>query len=142
MGPSLVWNIRLITERDEGQRVTRGRAVDIAAHAIDPKACNFLVVLSPGHYLLPHTLSSIDHAVNEKMDRFVLLEFPRHPADYMVFYRLFKQFGGEREAELSGTDDNTIVVCHNIIEKIKASVIYDGCPTLVRDAEEVCGQPS
>lgn len=155
MGPSLVWNVRVIVERDryyKTERVGVGRCIDIVADGLDLKNSNYYSVFYPG-YKIPDTfISDVDAALNERLERFVLLrgnlnmvgvksgDMNFHLEQYngtVVQTKLHQMLGGNREATHE-TEDGQTISADDIESKIMIMVRDDKVEYLVKNVGDVC----
>lgn len=132
------WIAKFIMERGfDGSRVSSGRCID---HAVVGSKSHYYAVFTPGFAVPPDFIRSIDVAVNDELERFVLLEPNRRGEGQVVQMRAHQYYGGNAEAEIHGDDagDDTGKRADTIAEKIRFRVKAEDRPRFIRSVTEVC----
>jgi len=142
LGNAVTWRINAVVERGEnGARVSRERALDIAAFslpnpAVSKTACaTCYAVFYPGFVVPRDFISSIDQAVNGNLDRFRLLT-PLEDGNALVC-----QIWMHQHPMIGGYDNwygpNGEVIS-DLVEKVKALSEAHNTPHLYRSVKDVC----
>lgn len=140
--PGRDWNVRLVHERGpDGGPVTRGRAVDVVVNELRPSDAQFYLVVDAGAGVPPGLLAEVDAALNDRLERFLLLiGTDAHPGvGPLVQLRHHLRLGGNAEAERDAAHGQ-VVRCDTIEEKTSLLVPETG--GLVRTVGEFCPPPA
>lgn len=130
------WSVRFITERREGKRVSKERCVDIAL--ADSKA-DFYATFSPGAVVPRDFILAIDRAINDDLERFLLLEPNDEGQGMVVRMTAHTYFGGNAEAVIEGEgDDEAAQRADTIVEKIQHRAHVEGNEHLIKKVVDVC----
>lgn len=132
------WEVQFVMERREGQRVSRGRCIDIAV--VESKS-HFYAVFDAGTIVPESFFSSIDHAINDNLDRFVLLEPDNKYGNGMVVMtRSHEYFGGNKEAIIESDDAGAEagLRADSIADKICHRARVENLPHLIKKVSEIC----
>jgi hypothetical protein len=147
-GGPLDWNVRVLTERDDGLPVGRGAAADAELAHVSPAEANYYLLLDAGAEPWPTLVSDADAAVNDRMERFLVLE-PVTQTDEqggratigpLVQTVLHKTVGGNAKAE-NTRPDGTVVRCDDVVEKVKLIAVDDNATEFVKSMGDVCPPP-
>lgn len=137
-GRGLNWNVRLQAERlRDGNPVGRGRAIDSVVNELRPSDAQFYGVFDAGSEVPPGLLAEIDVALNDQLERFVLLiQSEGLPGiGPVVSVRHHHYLGGNAEAERE-LSHGQVIRCDSIEEKTSLLVPETG--GLVRTIGEFC----
>lgn len=128
---SFEWGVFTSLERDEtGKRVKEGRLID---HIMEKATEPFFMVLTAGHILDTDVIEKLDQLLNEKLERFSLIE-----ADdfYVVQTALHKHFMGNRDV-VAGDASGEEMPLGDIREKIRWAARIENQPHMIRQYSEM-----
>lgn len=132
------WIAKFIMERNaDGSRIHAGRCID---HAVFGSTAHFYAVFTPGFVVPPDFVAAIDRAVNDDLERFVLLDPTPAGEGQVVQMHAHHYFGGNAEAEICGEDagDEAGQRADTIADKIRHRVRVEEAGHLIRKVVDVC----
>jgi hypothetical protein len=129
------WFVSDIRERRaDGSRVSKERCIDNVVYA---SKANFYSIFSPGFVVPRDFVSSLDRAVNDELERFVLLEPTSQGQGMTVHVKAHSYYGGNTPAEVvEGSEAGERA--DSVVEKIKNRIREENLPHLIKRVEEVC----
>lgn len=132
------WIAQFIMARNpDKSRIPAGRCID---YALVGSKAHFYAVFSPGFVVPADFIRSIDVAVNDELERFVLLEPNQQGEGMVVQMRAHHYYGGNSEAEIQGEDagEDAGKRVDSIAEKIRYRVKAEDLPQYIRKVTELC----
>ncbi len=132
------WRVQFIMEREaDGGHISVGRCVD---HAVDSSTADYYAVFSPGYEVPNDYVQAIDRALNDDLERFVLLEPNEAGQGLLVQLRIHNYYGGNAEAIIQSEDagDEAGKRADSIIEKVRHRARAEGNEHLIKRVEEIC----
>lgn len=132
------WEVKFLLERlADGSRPGTGRCVD---HAVAGSTAQFYAVFSPGFSVPDDFFACLDRAVNDDLERFVMLEPNAAGEGLVVQTRTHRYYGGNTEAVIQGDEAGVEAGTRadSVVEKIRHRVRVEGKPGLVKKVSEVC----
>lgn len=132
------WVAQYIQERQpDGSRIGPDRCID---HAVVGSRSQFYAVFTPGYVVPPDFAASLDRALNDDLERFLLLE-PNEDGQGMVVSMLaHAYYGGNTEAVIEGQDagEDAGRRVDSIGAKIRHRVKIEDTPQFVSKITDVC----
>jgi hypothetical protein len=128
------YNINFFVEDLVQKNYPYYKALDVAA---DKCESTFYAVFNAGFEIPPTFLSDIDHAINDKLERFSVLEPLSDGSGLVVQSKLHKFFFGNREIELEKYEDGALIGS-NMVDKVKFLADKQKTSYLVKQVSEIC----
>lgn len=132
------WVVKVVMERTEdGQRVGAGRCIDLS---LTNSKSHFYAIFNPGCVVPPTFLEDVDKAINDELERFVLLLPTQAGNGCVVQMRAHRYYGGNAEAEIQGEDagEEQGQRADSIVDKILHRMRVEDRPHLVKRVSDVC----
>jgi hypothetical protein len=131
------WLVKVIAERRAGERVGRGRCIDLSL--VNSKS-HFYALFNPGFVVPPTFIEDVDIAINDELERFVLLEPNQAGEGCVIQMRAHSYYGGNSEALVEGEDagEDLGKRADSIIDKILHRVKIEEKTHLVKNVTDIC----
>lgn len=135
------WTVKRVVEKDkDGNRLALGCVVDMCVEF--SKESTYYSVFSPGAVIHDNFISSLDEALNDRLERFVMLTPQSGYSGLVVQKGIHDSVGGNRPGVLADEEHPAGYVTGQTLYSVCDKVFYyakvERCPELVRQVSELC----